>query len=779
MITKLDQNTAQDIRAKYENLFDAAFEDLKKSTKPNGDPYLSQAELDNDGFRDIAEYYAHAEDFLYIGKPQYLLLPLDEKHFEINANTRGIAVPIEFQNCSGVVKDNMAEVITFTIDRYFDFMDLASLNIDVYWIAPGENGTKRYGVDVIDPNLIDLETFKDEGLLRFGWPLSEELTMYPGNIEFSVRFYYIKDGKETYALNTLPNIIPIKNSLTINKDAEEGVTVIRNQSSLFRNFVTNYNGPATGLPTPVSFTILDLKREDKITPNDDLELLVCAYTVDKNNLDYKWYKALDPESGVKTVIINDTDFELDIDDKTITYSQAVPRIDSDLITLIDTNEIDVDLESEACRSALNGAYISYDDNVYKCSIVEKSGRYIVLGNKAIITSNVNRQLIDFDDKEGPYANYDKYVAVTLTDEQKAKRPSNLYYVQEGGAYRRYKANEEWPPAPAVTLYEKYNCLYFKPRSEAVESRKEEYNNITGRYFATATNTKGNDEAVGESTAVKIWEPADITITKDFSDYVFIQETLEADGTTTYAPVVLEMNISHDEHNPTLTQTCKYTNTKDIKDVPSSLGNITDENTRVEMNTSSEAVKITTTNPGYYQISTTANLNRKDKFANSKICAVYNMPTAPSVKKCNYFVGEANSTIVDKQTITWNDEWSATGDSYITVDAPYRSFIYLFVEPADAFINNFSTRDVTYTWYAQFEDEEEFEITSAHVGDGMLLSRTILVDGKEEAQNPNSNYIVIDWDLPNNSTKTLSVRCKITNTVEDKFSDMTTQSIVFK
>ena len=96
MITKLDQNTAQDIRAKYENLFDAAFEDLKKSTKPNGDPYLSQAELDNDGFRDIAEYYAHAEDFLYIGKPQYLLLPLDEKHFEINANTRGIAVPIEF-----------------------------------------------------------------------------------------------------------------------------------------------------------------------------------------------------------------------------------------------------------------------------------------------------------------------------------------------------------------------------------------------------------------------------------------------------------------------------------------------------------------------------------------------------------------------------------------------------------------------------------------------------------------------------------------------------------
>ena len=293
MITKLIDNTSLEMQEKYRILFENAFKDLKAANRLNED------EIKKGNFTDLSEYFAHAQDFLMVlNKPKYLLLPLDENHFTIKANTRKIEVPSEFKSCSGVVSDNLAEIIMFKIDRYFDFMDLASLNIDVQWQVRSKNGVKS-GVSEIDSQFIDLDTFNPESQIRFGWPILNDMTLEgEATIEFSVRFYKkdMQTGVCSYVFNTLPETIPIRAGLNINK-TQEGVEVITDHVSLFSNVVSNFNGPASGMPTGVSFAITNLDKDKSYALIDDtLNLDVCAYTSDQHDLTYQWYKEVDPST---------------------------------------------------------------------------------------------------------------------------------------------------------------------------------------------------------------------------------------------------------------------------------------------------------------------------------------------------------------------------------------------------------------------------------------------------------------------------------------------------
>jgi hypothetical protein len=72
-------------------------------------------------------------DFIAQGSTgyKYIMLPLDEEAFEINLNTRTIAIPASFSACASVQSDQLAETIMFIADRYFDYMDLATTEIFV------------------------------------------------------------------------------------------------------------------------------------------------------------------------------------------------------------------------------------------------------------------------------------------------------------------------------------------------------------------------------------------------------------------------------------------------------------------------------------------------------------------------------------------------------------------------------------------------------------------------------------------------------------------------
>lgn len=177
MITLLNHNSQN--WEKYSVLFKDAWADLKAKGKLTD---RDAAKTDVVAFPNIQHYLSYIEQLIDIDR-KYLLLPLDEAPFEINANTREIKIPPEFAKCSGVQTDNYAEIITFTIDRYFDYKDLLNATIAVQWV----NANNEPGISIID--LIDKETLGSENKIRFGWPLGGEMTAAAGSLKFAVRFF--------------------------------------------------------------------------------------------------------------------------------------------------------------------------------------------------------------------------------------------------------------------------------------------------------------------------------------------------------------------------------------------------------------------------------------------------------------------------------------------------------------------------------------------------------------------------------------------------------------
>lgn len=167
----------------------------------------------------IAEY-ARSDD----GDPYWLILPGDEGLFEIDANSRKITTPTEFsRNGVGVEGDELAEIIYFSIDRYFDTTDLFEKEIFIQYELPdGDTGL----VPVLNKTI----KFKKDKVV-FGWPIDDNITKVAGNVKYSVRFYergVNGEGKQylKYSFNTLTSTIKINSTLNFDIDSEDDITNI-------------------------------------------------------------------------------------------------------------------------------------------------------------------------------------------------------------------------------------------------------------------------------------------------------------------------------------------------------------------------------------------------------------------------------------------------------------------------------------------------------------------------------------------------------------------------
>lgn len=224
-------------------------------------------------------------DLLDTGKPMYMLLPLDEAPFTINANTRAVSIPSEFAKCGAVKGDNYCEIATFTVDRYFDYKDLADASIAVQWV----NANKEEGISHIQ--LIDLES--EEGKIRFGWPLTENITKYPGQIQFAVRFYVPSEtdaSKFDYLLNTLTTTLSVKDGLNV----VDPKHIHENDYDEFKNFVKNSQNPAYTTPVSPFFTTanggIDLAKYGAVDlTTNELEFSAQAVAKDLGAITYKWF----------------------------------------------------------------------------------------------------------------------------------------------------------------------------------------------------------------------------------------------------------------------------------------------------------------------------------------------------------------------------------------------------------------------------------------------------------------------------------------------------------
>lgn len=224
----------------------------------------------------LAEYFNNLETIKGLtNAAPYLILPLDEPFFEINANTRNILVPDEFKrNGIGVTGDSMAESLFFSIDRYFDIQDLSQDNIRIYiqWETPAPNSVKGYST----PWLEDIDT--NPGKLIFAWAIPSMLTKVAGNLKFSVRFQQVDNsGQIVYDFSTLPQTVRINAGLNFDltkvKVDETSISTITNRlknSSIGGVFIPQ---PVFYICTPSSITA----NEVITTDNTPTELKVSAY----------------------------------------------------------------------------------------------------------------------------------------------------------------------------------------------------------------------------------------------------------------------------------------------------------------------------------------------------------------------------------------------------------------------------------------------------------------------------------------------------------------------
>ena len=314
---------------KYDKLFKDAFSILNEHglLDPVADADIIAAEK----FTSLEQYFTHIGDLaglhdacvrgteLEVDKTtwnerfaqyaKYLMIPLDEAYFKIDANKRTISIPTVFAaNGVSIAGDHRAETLLFEIDRYFDFIDLLRTNIYVQWT----DANNKTGATLI--SLIDY----DDQKIRFGWVLSDQVTKDTGNLTFSIRFFMRNDsGVIYYSLNTLPVTVRIRAALRLT--IEE--TYTDEAPYLFTQAIVNGASSSSGtfpvhptifeqIPTPVEahaeMTSVYLDENNTCT------FKIGAYTTDNGSLSYNWKFLPSGQSEIIDLNENYTDYGIDI-----------------------------------------------------------------------------------------------------------------------------------------------------------------------------------------------------------------------------------------------------------------------------------------------------------------------------------------------------------------------------------------------------------------------------------------------------------------------------------
>ena len=220
-----------------------------------------------------------------------------EPYFEIDANSRTIAVPADFQkNGIAVVGDDSAEILVFKIDRYFDATDLYD-NKEFYiqWETPsGRYYNKAY--ERVSDNFVACPYNGD--YIIFGWPVHEELTGAAGNISLSVHILEYNDQNREnpiFSFNTQPVKLKVNQGSHIDnsyENLEADITYSHLQSRLMSTKSSGHNSQIK-ISTPY---LIALSESIHDLVNGEFIFQVAGYTQADNSeevfitdeLSYDW-----------------------------------------------------------------------------------------------------------------------------------------------------------------------------------------------------------------------------------------------------------------------------------------------------------------------------------------------------------------------------------------------------------------------------------------------------------------------------------------------------------
>lgn len=158
-------------------------------------------------------------------------LPKDEPICKIDLDTRSIQVPdaikvVEF--------DHNSETLYFSVDRYYDNVDLSTLFAVVQYKNADPNNKKNgyiYAVPYFDISTLPSQGEEDKMLLQ--WAIEGPATAYSGKVTFSIKFYRISEVEDKdengnpilvkvydYILNTLTTQITILHGMDVFEETE-------------------------------------------------------------------------------------------------------------------------------------------------------------------------------------------------------------------------------------------------------------------------------------------------------------------------------------------------------------------------------------------------------------------------------------------------------------------------------------------------------------------------------------------------------------------------------
>lgn len=258
----------------------------------------------------------------------YGYLPLDEPTFDINADTRVITIPSDFKkNGISVKGDHYAEVLYFTINRYFDTNDLYDDNIKIViqWEDPA--GNKGVSLAVFK----DVTVLAAQNKMLFGWALTESITHASGNVKFSVRFYELNASDElAFSLSTLTASAIVNPGLDYQfEDGEfvDGISVFADDAQNIRSRLRNsdYNAPDT-IPAEATWVInLPANISEGVLAKVDLdaENTHTFYAVAESEqgvISYVW--KFKPTGSADTIDITDRAGDVYVETSDIAYDGA-------------------------------------------------------------------------------------------------------------------------------------------------------------------------------------------------------------------------------------------------------------------------------------------------------------------------------------------------------------------------------------------------------------------------------------------------------------------------
>ena len=495
----------------------------------------------DDSLDDINDYFTVLEDLkdLVVEKkadPYFLILPgiTDEEPFEINANTRTIKIPDAFKNGIGVQGDHFAEVIYFSIDRYFDATDLFEQEAFIQWEAPAQGvNQKDTGLTLAINKTVNLIP----GKVVFGWPISENITKIPGNLKFSVRFFTREqDEKDSskftlkYNFSTLTATIKINPGLDfdLSDDAYYQALLEDNTDAVMALYK---NSSSYGLDYPASIPIFESSFYNPLIGNYDLIDLAKDLNTrakfdkkeDTNSfgtISYKWYHS---------VIENDKGNEITENNKKESYTEIESTINTN-----DSSEIyyikDGDSYKKYSGNISGGKTESGEVLYYKYTsyMPEEAGWYYVKatnaagrGNSAEVNSE--KWLINFAEAPNIEEDFEHY---KIEDDSITLSP---IITSNGGK----------------TTYQWYKKVNESDKATILEGQTNETLTVNeeGYYSIKAINERNKDIKETISEDMRVTYPAsDFTLTYRYGDQ-------EATGATFDPDSILPLSVEIDFANP--------------------------------------------------------------------------------------------------------------------------------------------------------------------------------------------------------------------------------------